>query len=112
MVVQNERDNQVLALLEPRLQFHPEYETHVVMMLQRLDKVKKTKRVLAFSLNRIDRDVHGLALWSDRTLPEGGSQAFSACAFHCLNQWRVAVRTHFQKIGSSEANGSVPAIST
>ena len=62
-----ERDSQVLALSEPRLRFHPEHETHVVMVLQRLDKVKRTKRVLAFSLNRIDRDVHDLAWWSDRT---------------------------------------------
>ena len=37
------------------------------MRLQRLDKVKRTKRVLAFSLNRTDRDVHDLAWWSDRT---------------------------------------------
>ena len=30
--MQNERDSQVLALSEPRLRFHPEYETHVGMM--------------------------------------------------------------------------------
>ena len=65
--MQNERDSQVLVISEPRLRSHPEYETHVVMMLQRLDKVKKTKRVLAFSLNRTDRDVRDLAWWSDRT---------------------------------------------
>ena len=65
VVVQNESDSQVLALSEPRLRFHPEYETRVVMMLQRLDKVKRTKRVLAFSLNRTDIDVHDLAWWSD-----------------------------------------------
>ena len=67
MVVQNERDSQVLALSEPRLHFHPEYGTPVVMTLQKLDKVKRTKRVLAFSLNRIDGDVRDLAWWSDRT---------------------------------------------
>ena len=41
-------------------------------------------------------------------VPEGGSQAFSACTFHCLNQWRVAVRTHFQKkqVFRSEQLGS------
>ena len=50
VVVQSERDSQVLALSEPRLRSHPEYETHVVMMLQRLGNVKRTKRVLAFSL--------------------------------------------------------------
>ena len=57
----------LLAHSEPRLQFHPEYETHVVMMLQKLDKVERTKRVLAFSLNRTDRDDRDLAWWSDRT---------------------------------------------
>ena len=46
--VQNERDSQALALSEPRLHFHPEYGTHVVMMLQELDNVMRTKRVLAF----------------------------------------------------------------
>ena len=66
MVVQSERGSQV-PLSEPRLRSHPEYETHVVMMLQTLDKVKKTKRVLAFSLNRTDGDVRDLAWWSDRT---------------------------------------------
>ena len=50
-----------------RLRFHPEYKTRVVMMLQRLDKVKRTERVLAFSLNRTDRDVPDLSWWSDRT---------------------------------------------
>ena len=65
--MQNGRDSQVLALSEPRLRFHPEYETRVVMILQRLDKVKRTKRVLAFPLNRTDIDIHDLAWWSDRT---------------------------------------------
>ena len=37
------------------------------MVLPRLDKVKRTKRVLAFSVNRIDRDVRDLAWWSDLT---------------------------------------------
>ena len=64
MVVQSERDSQVLALSEPRLQFLPEYGTPVVMILQKLDKVKRTKRVLAFSLNRIDGDVRDVAWWS------------------------------------------------
>ena len=44
-----------------------EYETHDVMMLQKLDKVKRIKLFLAFSLTRIGRDVHDLAWWSDRT---------------------------------------------
>ena len=113
VVVQNERDSQVLAISEPRLQFHPEFGTHVVMMLQKLDKAKRTKRVLAFSLVRIGRDVHDLAWWSDRT--RSRKRFASLLRLHFPLPQPVASRcshTLPQKIGSSEANGSVPAIST
>ena len=50
MVEQNERDSQVLALSEPRLRFHPEYETHVVMMFLSLHKKDANKN--AASVNQ------------------------------------------------------------
>ena len=95
MVVQNERDSQVLALSKPRLQFHPEYGTPVVMILQKLDKVKRTKRVLAFSLNRIDGDGRDLAWWSDRI--RSRRRFAGLLHLHFPLPQPVAVRTYLQK---------------
>ena len=95
MVAQNGHGSQVLASATPF-----RIRDHFVMWLQRLDKGMRTTRVLPSSLNKTGRDVRDHAWWSGHILPKGGSQAFSACVFHCLHRWRVAVRTNLQRIRS------------
>ena len=105
VVVQNERDSQVLALSEPRLRSHPENETHVVMMLQRLDKVKRTKRVLAFSLNRTDRDVHDLA-WFQKEVRRPSPPALSTASASGESLFAHTSRRSDQVFRSEQLNSS------
>ena len=70
VAVRNERDNQELAITGKGWQFHPQYETRVARLRQKLScvicRVTKTRRVLVASLSRTNTDARGRVWWFSR----------------------------------------------